>query len=106
MGKGNGSNGFSSKLRTELVKQNLGVRTLARRMDPGQPERARRSLNRWLNEGIKPSPANRVAVALALGVPEDSFADDDDEEEDAELYAALSQLTRVIVSRVKEEAAA
>lgn len=103
MANTNGHAGFSNKLRAELVRQGLGVRTLARKMDPAQPERARRSLNRWLNEGIKPSPANRVAVAVALGVPEESFSDDDDAEEDAELHRALADLTRVLLARVRED---
>lgn len=99
----NGNGSFSGKLRAELVRQGLGVRTLARKMDPAQPERARRSLNRWLNEGIKPSPANRVAVAVALGVSEDSFDAEDDDEEDAELHRALADLTRVLLARVRED---
>lgn len=100
----NGNGSFSNKLRTELTRQGLGVRTLARKMDPAKPERARRSLNRWLNEGIAPSPANRVAVAVALGVPEDSFSAEDDDEEDAELHQALADLTRVLLARVRSEA--
>lgn len=103
MGDANGNGSFSNKLRVELKRQGLGVRTLARKMDPSHPERARRSLNRWLNEGIKPSPANRVAVAVALGVDEAAFSDDADEDEDAEMLAALSELTRVLLARVRED---
>lgn len=103
MGGRNGNGGFSIKVATELKRQGMGIRTLARRLDPEQPERARRNLNRWIHEGIKPSPANRVAVAVALGVREDAFADDEDDEEDAEMLAALSELSRVLLARVRQE---
>lgn len=92
---------FSTKVFSELKRQGLGIRTLARRMDPEHPERARRNLNRWLHEGIRPSPANRIAVAVALGIREDEFSSDEDDEEDAELHAALAQLTRVLLERVR-----
>lgn len=98
---GNG-NGFGPKVFSELHRQNIGIRTLARKMDPKQPERARRNLNRWIHEGVKPSPANRVAVAVALGIDEGEFADEDDEE-DAETLMAFGQLMRALDLRVDEK---
>lgn len=98
------SNGFPRKVQTELKRQGIGIRTLARRMNPDHPEQARRNLNRWIHEGIKPSPPNRVAVAVALGVREDTFSSEEDEEDDAELHAALATLTHVLLERVRAEA--
>jgi transcriptional regulator with XRE-family HTH domain len=46
-----------------------GIRTLARRMTPQDPEISRRALNRYLYEGSYPSAANLVLLADALGVP-------------------------------------
>lgn len=55
-------------LRAELDEHGLGVRTLARRMNPSEPEVARRALNRYLYEGAYPSEANRDLIAEALDV--------------------------------------
>jgi transcriptional regulator with XRE-family HTH domain len=59
---------FAETVRAELSRQNLSIRGLARRMNPGDTEKARRSLYRWLNDGIEPSAKSRAAVAEALGV--------------------------------------
>jgi lambda repressor-like predicted transcriptional regulator len=53
-------------LRAELDERGLGVRTLARKMNPGEPEIPRRMLNRILYEGSYPSEANRDLIAAAL----------------------------------------
>jgi hypothetical protein len=56
-------------LRTEIdAREGWGIRTLARRMNPEEPEIARRCLNRVLYEGADPSPANRALIAEGLGV--------------------------------------
>lgn len=47
-----------------------GIRTLAREMNPVEPEIARRCLNRILYEGSEPSPPNKAMLAEALGVAE------------------------------------
>jgi transcriptional regulator with XRE-family HTH domain len=83
---------FARQLREELSRQKLGIRTLARRMDPERPETARRSLYKWLGGEHLPSRASREAVAVALGLPEDHFSADDDEED------ALEPLTRDILA--------
>lgn len=58
----------------------MGVRTLARKMNPTVPEIPRRALNRYLYEGAHPGEANRSALAAALDVkPEEIPAADDEE---------------------------
>jgi hypothetical protein len=39
---------FGDKLRTELDRQHLSVRKLARQMSPENPEPMRRNLARWI----------------------------------------------------------
>lgn len=55
-------------LQAELLERKLGVRTLARKMNPDEPEVARRALNRYLFEGANPTEANRDLIAAALDV--------------------------------------
>lgn len=56
-------------LRAEIDERpGWGIRTLARRMNPEEPEVARRALNRYLYEGSNPTEANRDLIAEALGV--------------------------------------
>lgn len=55
-------------LRAALDERSWGVRTLARNMNPDEPEIARRTLNRCLYEGSYPSDTNRDLLAAALGV--------------------------------------
>lgn len=55
-------------LSDRLEERNWGVRTLARRMTPADPEVARRALNRYLYEGSFPDEANRALIADALAV--------------------------------------
>lgn len=69
----------------------MGVRTLARKINPAHPELPRRALNRYLHEGASPTRAYRELIADALGVTLDEVPDDDDEEADlsADLLAAI-----------------
>ncbi|MCR4340950.1 MAG: hypothetical protein NUW01_13805, partial [Gemmatimonadaceae bacterium] len=60
---------FAQWLRGQLDERDWGVRTLARRMNPEEPEIARRALNRYLAGGF-PTQAYRVAIAGALGIDE------------------------------------
>lgn len=56
-------------LRAEIDERpNWGIRTLARQMNPDEPEIARRALNRYMYEGADPSDAYRDQIAAALGV--------------------------------------
>lgn len=94
---------FAKQLRAELTRQNVSIRSLAKRMNPEEPNVARRNVYRWLAGTSAPSPASREAVAQALGLPLDHFASDD-EEEDA--LAALMTGLRALVREVAREGAA
>jgi transcriptional regulator with XRE-family HTH domain len=72
---------FSDKLRSEIARQNISIRALARRIDPDDIERGRRNIHRWLADSpVTPSPASRRAVEEALGLPVEALEDDEDEE--------------------------
>lgn len=51
-----------------LKERGWGVRTLARKMNPTEPEVARRALNRYLYAGSNPSEANRELIAAAFEI--------------------------------------
>lgn len=73
---------FGRKLRSELVRQDVSVRELARRISPRDFENQRRTIARWLTpspEATTPSPASRRASATALGLDPTYFEEDDDE---------------------------
>lgn len=101
---------FGIRLRAELDRQHVSNRELARRLDPVDPERARRSIARWLaprNRAVTPSRPNVVALATALGVrPEDLKPDEDDEEADLSIQLAqvIGALVRAQVKRLEESA--
>lgn len=67
-------------LRGQLDEQGLGIRTLAKKMNPADPEVPRRALNRVLYEGAMPSDANRRLIAVGLGVSPEELPSEDDEE--------------------------
>lgn len=92
---------FGERLRTELSRQNLSIRKLARRIDPKNPEVARRNLSRWI-AGTKPTGASRALVADALGV-DMSYFDEDDEEDDSEMSDLVRALLNRIDRKVEEE---
>lgn len=76
MGRALATTPFAEWLRGEIDKRDgWGIRTLARHMNPRDPEVARRALNRYLYEGAEPSGAYRVLIAEALGVAESGMPD-------------------------------
>lgn len=105
---GRNGNGFAKTLTAEMKSQGVSIRGLARKLagpeaTHSQLEIQRRNLNRWIHEGIKPSPGNRAAVAVALGVSKETFADEDDEEDSelaSDLYAAIQAILRAERERV------
>lgn len=62
------ANPFAEWLAAELLARDWGVRTLARKIDPDNPEVPRRTLNRYLHEGAKPTPVFRDAIAAAFEI--------------------------------------
>lgn len=59
---------FAQWLRAQIDERGWGVRTLARRMNPAEPEIARRALNRYLC-GSLPTDTYRQQLADGLGIP-------------------------------------
>jgi hypothetical protein len=53
----------------QLTTRGWGVRTLARRITPADPEIARRMLNRCLFAGSYPTDEYRALIAAALDMP-------------------------------------
>lgn len=91
---------FADAFRRELDRQKLGVRTLARQRDPGNLERERRNLHRWLSGQHLPVLAVRRELAVELGVDPGTFeVDADDDSEAAELLAVLDPLVRLLDRR-------
>lgn len=85
------------------------IRGVARRMANGQPEKievAKRSLFKWIAGTTRPSSASRSLVAVAVERDPSVFAEDDDEEEDAEMRdlfrALMTRIDRVVEERVDE----
>lgn len=77
---------FGRKLRAELDRRNLGVRTLARTLAqranaPDRTESIRRQLRRYLYEPVQPTAATRWEIEDALGLERDTLAADDEDEE-------------------------
>lgn len=78
-------------------------------MANGQPEKievAKRSLFKWIAGTTRPSSASRSLVAVAVERDPSVFAEDDDEEEDAEMRdlfrALMTRIDRVVEERVDE----
>lgn len=93
---------FAQKLRAELVARGMGVRTLARALDPDHIERQRRNVNKWLR-GTVPTQSSRDAVTDALGLERGSL--DDDEEDDPAMRALrvhVEGLVGALVQAVRE----
>jgi transcriptional regulator with XRE-family HTH domain len=99
---------FGDRLRAELERQDLSIRKLSRRINPAKPEASRRALAKWIAGDVKPTQANRILVADALGVSHDFFDEDDEEESEvAEIVQVLmSRIDRVVHEQVTEALAA
>lgn len=94
---------FVERVRAEMRKQDLSIRALARKMDPENLNRARRNLHRWLDEGIVPGRASREELAVALGLPVDTFAPAKDMDAFAVIGESIADALRTQVRVVLEE---
>lgn len=95
---------FGEQLRVELDRQQLSIRKLARVMAPGNPEPMRRNLARWIGGYNRPSRIHRVMVADALGVPLETFNEDDEEEHLVSLDEYLRLKVRDVLRSERREA--
>lgn len=59
---------FASKLRGELSARKMGARGLAKLLDPGNVEQARKSVRRWLTGKHVPNRASLDSITDALGL--------------------------------------
>lgn len=96
MGKPNGKAALVAlSLRREIERAGYSVRGFGKAVDPDDPERGRRRLQRHLSGRFLPSRASRIAYAIALGLPEEFFLDADDEEDvQAPLARAIQRAVR------------
>ena len=60
---------FADWLALELRKRGLGVRTLARKIDPDRIDTVRSQLQKYMRAQIWPEDAMRQKIADALGIP-------------------------------------
>lgn len=93
---------FAPKLAAALEETGTSVRELARRMNGGDPESARRSIHRYLI-GRVPSPQTRARIAELLGVDVQQLEPDDDDEEDE--AAVLRLLAHKLIDRGQDDIA-
>lgn len=94
---------FAPKLASALEETGTSVRALARRMNDGDPESARRSIHRYLI-GRVPSQETRVRIAELLGVAPERLEPDDEDEEDE--TAVLRLLAHRLIDRHQDDIAA
>lgn len=72
---------YSEWLRAQMEAQGLSQRQLALRMNPDDPETARRSVRRYL-KGMVPIERTRHLIAAALGTGDDIGPDGESSEDD------------------------
>lgn len=94
---------FAQKLRAHLNEHGIGVRTLARTIDPDNVEPVRRSLNKWLSGQHLPSAPSRQLVTAALGLEQGSLDSDDDEEADPLTDALIDALMERLLRRLARQ---
>lgn len=91
---------FAPKLRAALDRPGSpapSVRALARTWRPADVENARRSLIRYLQNGIVPNPVIRRELEAALGMGTHELDPDEDEEAATEMAADLTRMLQQLV---------
>lgn len=58
---------YGSWLREQMAARGFTQRSLARALNPDDPETARRAVRRYLDDRMTPREPARVAIAAALG---------------------------------------
>lgn len=104
---------FGDKLRKELDRRGLGVRTLAREMatqaeQPNRVESIRRQLKTYLTtqNPSRPETASRHAIEAALDLKPDALKDDDEEAQPPLRATVTIDLPQELVDRAVERALA
>lgn len=104
-----GNETYASWLSRKLDEGNFTVRGFAMKMNPENPEIARRTLRRYLSGQYVPRQAARDEIAAQLGSTETGpTASDDDEEDDllAALERRVNELSLLIQQARNSNAAA
>lgn len=94
MGKNNAAEAFAHRLRSLLEQQEYSVRGFGKKVDPEQPERGRRRVQRHLSGEHLPSKASRDSYADALGVEPEELPLPSDDDDGEDVQATLSAMTR------------
>lgn len=91
---------FGDKLKAHLEQRGMGVRTLASGLangDTAKREGIRRRLNKYIHEGVTPSPPARQEIEAQLGLKKDELKGDlDDEEADPEMRQAFDMFVALM----------
>jgi hypothetical protein len=85
---------YAQWLERQMKERGFSTRSLARVMNPEDPEVARRALRRYLS-GMVPQARTRVAIAEALGSAESEPPSSDDDKGGSLLAALRSRLHEV-----------
>lgn len=96
---------FAQALRREIEARGFSIRGFGKRVDPNDPERGRRRVQRHLSGRHLPSPQSRLSYAMALGLPGSTFEPDADAEDrslNARLTSAIREL-QALRSEVQEQ---
>jgi hypothetical protein len=92
---------FSDKLNAVLEDRSMSNRGLANRIDPENPESARRTIRKWRSGQQTATQASRNSVTDALGLERGSL--DPDDEEDSLVRALIAAIGEVKLRRVLDE---
>lgn len=97
------SSWFSPKLQKAMERRGFSVRALARVWRPKDDvETSRRSLNRYLNQGVVPGPTIRAELADVLGVDRSELEQDDEDEADLVVALVNRLIERKLEQRMRE----
>ncbi len=97
-----GRENYATWLSRKLDEAGYTVRGFAKRMNPENPEIARRTLRRYIKGDVIPREPAQREIAEHLGSEEIGPSDDDDEESDlfAELQRRVDEISALLKARV------
>lgn len=94
---------FAPKLQSAMERRSLSVRALARAWRPNADvETSRRSLNRYLNDGVVPGSGIRAELADTLKVDRSELEQEDEDEADLVVQLVNRLIERKLEQRMRE----
>ncbi len=93
---------FAHQLRAVMTERGYSVRALGKAVDPHEPERGRRKVQRSLSGKHMPNDATRRSYADALSAPALAEPAEDDEESDQPMRDFMAAIG-VLVDRLVEK---